>query len=162
MNEGKIVQLGTPREIYDHPADGFVAGFIGETNLLRGQVTFVGPSFVTLDVKDVGLVKVKKDRPITIGDTLLVTVRPEKIRITAENHVDTAGELTVLNAVVDELIYSGFQTKFFARINDSITTLLVFQPHIDYTQERAVINWKDRVYVWWGSTDAYIVEVNPS
>src|SRR6185437_1760778 len=41
MSKGHILQVGTPRDIYDHPAERFVANFIGETNFLEGQVAGV-------------------------------------------------------------------------------------------------------------------------
>jgi spermidine/putrescine transport system ATP-binding protein len=41
MNQGKIEQIGTPSEIYEHPQTAFVADFIGDTNLFSGEITTV-------------------------------------------------------------------------------------------------------------------------
>ena len=80
MNAGKVEQIGTPSDIYDRPQTRFVADFIGDTNLFRGEV-----------LRDAGKVLLQVDRAMTIelaeepGTTgpLSVALRPEKIRLEA-------------------------------------------------------------------------------
>src|SRR6185369_3185882 len=51
MSEGRVLQIGTPYEIYEAPADAFVAQFIGDTNLLKGTITAREGRFYTIDTE---------------------------------------------------------------------------------------------------------------
>src|SRR5688500_5497141 len=57
MNEGRILQLGTPGEIYERPRNRFVADFIGQTNFLTGNVTGVESGILTVDIAGIGLAR---------------------------------------------------------------------------------------------------------
>ena len=80
MNDGVIEHLGSPREIYEHPATKFVAGFIGTSNLLGGTVAAVDNGQAVIDVGpgERILVPVRKNG-VHPGSALELTVRPEKI-----------------------------------------------------------------------------------
>jgi len=73
MNEGRIVQSGSPHEIYDRPADAFVAGFVGRANLLDARVV----DAKTIDTPVGRLLTPPHGRPA--GSALRVLVRPERI-----------------------------------------------------------------------------------
>jgi len=79
MNEGKIEQIGRPREIYDKPATRFVAGFIGVSNLFSGVVTENGPGDVCSVETDLGTLRVRVPSGLSRGVEVLVAVRPEQI-----------------------------------------------------------------------------------
>jgi spermidine/putrescine transport system ATP-binding protein len=83
MNAGRIEQLGTPGELYEHPRTAFVAGFLGISNLLPGTVT--GPSTVRLD--EGTEMSVPPETLDGRSGRVAVGVRPEKIRLghTEEN-----------------------------------------------------------------------------
>src|SRR5579862_4405636 len=83
MNEGRVEQLGAPREIYERPATRFVAGFIGTSNLLSGTVQSVtGQTAVLVDGDDQHVeVAVRDGMRVSAGDHLEVTVRPEKMTL---------------------------------------------------------------------------------
>ena len=67
LREGRVEQIGTPEEVYEHPQTLFAAGFIGQSNLLRGEVTSVRPEGrLTLRVEDVELPAIA-DRPLCRG-----------------------------------------------------------------------------------------------
>ena len=110
MNEGRVEQLGSPREIYEHPATRFVAGFIGTSNLLTGEVTGTGA-----DGAQVGagpqerLVLPVADRQLTVGDSVEFTVRPEKISLSADRPGDGG---CLLRGTVTEVVYLGTSTNF--------------------------------------------------
>jgi spermidine/putrescine ABC transporter ATP-binding subunit len=78
MNHGRILQVGTPDELYDRPADQFVASFIGETNFLPGTVEAVehGHGRVAVGAQRV---LAALDRPLAPGTPVQVAVRPEKL-----------------------------------------------------------------------------------
>ncbi|AZO68079.1 ABC transporter ATP-binding protein [Mesorhizobium sp. M6A.T.Cr.TU.016.01.1.1] len=83
MNAGVVEQIGTPGEVYDQPATGFVANFLGKANMLSGVVTIMdeGRATIALDVGQT--VRAASPRPLKPKDKVTVVVRPQKIAIGA-------------------------------------------------------------------------------
>ena len=104
MRQGRIAQIGTPRELYDRPASRYVADFIGETNLLPGVVVESGPASATLRVGDVTLRGVS-DTALAPGSEAWLTVRPEAIRL-GDGAAGAAGDNMVAGTVADA-VYAG-------------------------------------------------------
>ena len=185
MNNGHVLQVGTPFEIYESPATQFVAQFIGETNLFESTVVkceeYNVPGktdiehMVTLNTPALGMqaqltgetaATREEDKNILVtdyehtdeGQKVAFTIRPEKIRITLEEP-KFAGrkDINVFKGVVEEPIYTGFQSKFYVRLENG-TIVKVFKQHINYLDEGPEIAWKDTVYISWAANDGYIVE----
>ncbi len=107
MNRGKVEQLGTPREIYDHPSTAFVADFIGSLNAIELTIDeLVGEYSVTRLGEDERVVAPAAGR--RPGDAVRVAVRPEHV------HVGTAatGEGSRLTGTVAQVVYLGMYTQF--------------------------------------------------
>ncbi|MDR2588234.1 MAG: ABC transporter ATP-binding protein [Spirochaetales bacterium] len=169
MNEGCIVQVGTPTEIYESPADIFVANFIGEANLFSGIVSSVEGEMVSVDVPGLGALKVTMEpgdlegmRNFRPGKSVSVTVRPEKINIALERPPDLTDDVyNFFPCKVDEVIYNGFQSKFFVKVPmDSRFTLKAFKQHMSYYSAGPEIKWQDNAFIWWKADDGYLVEVH--
>jgi putative spermidine/putrescine transport system ATP-binding protein len=88
MNQGKVEQIGSPAEVYERPATGFVAGFVGASNVLAGDAAFT----------------------IT-GQRQAITVRPEKIRLGRTDERPQADEVSVIG-VVRDVVYVGAFTRY--------------------------------------------------
>lgn len=167
MNQGKVLQVGTPFEIYESPATEFVAQFIGETNSFAARVEECvpynmpnkDPEFLcTLDIAGLSTnIKVTDYEKTEVGQKVCFTVRPEKIRITTEAPITTKQNINVFTGVVEEPVYSGFQSKFYVRL-DNGTLVKVFKQHTNYLDDGPEIEWKDKVYISWSADDGYIVE----
>lgn len=178
MNQGKVLQVGSPFEIYESPATEFVAQFIGETNIFPSKVTECSPMaqeegkpqeyMVTLETPLLNnrynaepgtedLVKVTDFEITKPGQKICYTVRPEKIRITLEPPVTNRQDINIFTGIVEEPIYSGFQSKFYVRL-DNGTLVKVYKQHSTYLDDGPEIEWKDRVFVSWSANDGYIVE----
>jgi spermidine/putrescine transport system ATP-binding protein len=104
MRQGRIEQIGTPRELYDQPVSRYVADFIGDTNLLAGTVVECAGSVATLRVGDVTL-RGLCDGALPAGREAWLTVRPEAIRL-VDGHTPSAAENTVAGTV-DDAVYAG-------------------------------------------------------
>ncbi|MCB8944656.1 MAG: hypothetical protein H6658_12980 [Ardenticatenaceae bacterium] len=87
MNEGVVQQVGTPREIYEHPNNRFVADFIGETNFLPGSVAVVD-NFVTVRVNGVQALGTADGRSLTPDQPVTLAIRPEKINLYPHGRID--------------------------------------------------------------------------
>ena len=165
MNQGDILQIGTPQEIYESPASDFVARFIGETNLFDANVINVeklnkewDEFMVELDIPELGRIKVTTVDHVKPGQKVSFTIRPEKIVITTDRPATKREDINLFNGIVDEPIYSGFQTKFYVKIQDK-TLIRVIKQHANYSDDGPAIRWKDTVYLSWSADDGYIVEV---
>ena len=184
INKGKVLQVGTPFEIYESPATQFVAQFIGETNIfestvvecLEHQTPGKDPDFmVTLNVPCLGMqaqltgesaATREEDKNILVtdyehtdsGQKVAFTIRPEKIKITLEEpNVNGRKDINVFRGIVEEPVYTGFQSKFYVRLENG-TIIKVFKQHTNYLDDGPEIQWKDTVYVSWSAEDGYIVE----
>jgi len=111
MNDGRVEQLGTPREIYERPATRFVAGFIGTSNLLAGEVERIGDGRAVISYGPDGRIEVplRPALPAAPGRRLELTVRPEKITIGTER---PGGALCAVRGTVTEVVYLGTSTNY--------------------------------------------------
>jgi len=165
MNKGKILQIGTPYEIYEAPATRFVAQFIGESNIFPCTVLacepYEGEYMLTVDVPSLGgVVTVTDYDPSEIGAEVDFTVRPEKVRITPTPPKTSHKHVNSYKGVVDEPVYSGFQSKFYIRLDNTEKAIIkVFKQHTAFLDEGPEIEWRDTVYVSWTAADGYIVKV---
>jgi spermidine/putrescine ABC transporter ATP-binding subunit len=116
MNEGIVEQLGKPRDIYEHPATRFVAGFIGTSNLLDGVVSKIvsdddGDRAVLATTSGERIVVPVRDGIDTsAGKKIELTVRPEKIVLHVAEPANTNG--SKLRGTVTEIVYLGTSTNY--------------------------------------------------
>jgi spermidine/putrescine transport system ATP-binding protein len=109
MSEGRLLQVGAPREIYNRPVDRFVADFIGETNFLTGRVdggAILLPSGARLEAP------AHVRGGLQDGGQVTLAVRPEQVRIEAP------GDAGSLPATVTETVYFGTDTHCHLRLGD--------------------------------------------
>jgi spermidine/putrescine transport system ATP-binding protein len=158
MNAGEVLQIGTPQEIYETPATDFVARFIGETNLYEADVKSVSGEMVELEVEGFGNISVTAFEPPPVGSRVSWTIRPEKIRIGLDEPHSARKGINAVSGIVEEPIYSGFQSKFYVKTKSG-AVLKVIKQHADWSDEGPEIAWKDEVWLSFSAEDAYIVEV---
>jgi len=94
MNEGVVQQVGDPRQIYEHPANRFVADFIGETNFVSALLVEPGEP-ATISIGDLTVLGVLNGREVRAGSPITLAIRPEKINIYPQ------GEVPVTKAGID-------------------------------------------------------------
>jgi spermidine/putrescine transport system ATP-binding protein len=171
LDQGNVLQIGTPHEIYESPATSFVARFIGETNLFDGTVVKIDPIYgpdpeymACLEIPGLGSVKVTTVDELREGQDVIFTVRPEKIVISTDRPVTKREDINMLKGVVDEPIYSGFQTKYYVKTlcgnngnGGEKPVIRVMKQHARYSDEGPDILWQDEVYLSWSAHDGYIV-----
>ena len=99
MSEGRLLQVGTPAEVYEHPANRFVADFIGRTNLLEGVTE--SPSVVRLDAGAV----VAAANELAVGSPAALSVRPEQVRLHRRGEAPQGAPC--LDGVITDATYLG-------------------------------------------------------
>jgi len=124
FNQGKIEQVGSPADVYEHPATTFVAGFVGTSNLLTGDVA-----------RDV------------IGSAGTFTVRPEKIRLTEPSDEPNRDEHSALGTV-REVVYLGSDTRYIVAL-DAGGQLVVTQQNLQTSSMQALAATGRKVRLIW-------------
>ncbi|MDY6875915.1 MAG: ABC transporter ATP-binding protein [Chloroflexota bacterium] len=124
MNHGRVLQVATPEEIYDRPAERFVADFIGETNFLEGQVKGRQANEVVVIVDGVLALHVPMERGVGMGEDVTVAIRPEKISL----HIESPDPRAV-PGIVQEIVYTGTDTRYLVRLTEK-TIVTVRQQNV--------------------------------
>jgi ABC-type Fe3+/spermidine/putrescine transport system ATPase subunit len=123
MHEGRVVQTGTPREIYEHPRAEFVARFVGSNNVWKCAVTGSTPEHLLLRT-DFGVELKALDaggaRGRAPGDRVTVCVRPEGIELGAGQ--PAMGDSNLLKGRVTEVVYLGAYNRYQLDVGGEIVT----------------------------------------
>jgi putrescine transport system ATP-binding protein len=129
MDHGRIVQVGTPAQIYESPANRFVADFIGSVNLLEAEVATVGAEGVTLRCAPFGCtIRATRGVECAPGDTVWAAIRPEKIVLASESAAGVQPPHNRLRGRVREVAYMGDVSVCLVEI-DSGRTVRVTLPN---------------------------------
>jgi putrescine transport system ATP-binding protein len=156
MDRGRVVQVGTPSEIYEFPQSRFVADFVGTTNLFEGTVTECAPGLITVSCEEAGCALTVDDvGRFTAGQRVWVALRPEKIRLTKQ---PVSGErVNQLRGMVWELGYLGNRSTYQIKtLSGKLVT--VFAQNERRTSEWT-IDWSDEVYVSWDASAALLLQI---
>ncbi len=115
MNDGELRQVGTPEELYDHPHDVFVAGFVGRANLLSGLLESPGGGEPSVRLVGDALWPVDPEGTSGLdpGQAVQVAVRPEDLELFPEGH--HASELV---GVVSERVFRGARIAYHVKLAD--------------------------------------------
>jgi spermidine/putrescine transport system ATP-binding protein len=115
MNNGRIVQHGTPRDIYRRPNSVFVSHFVGETNLLSAIVGDTRDGRTSLRTEEGAYLAATRDTPLRTGQRAALSVRPERVRLYRNGL--PAPEGYGANGTVTEIIYQGNTIRVGVRLN---------------------------------------------
>ena len=126
MNGGQLAQVATPSGIYEHPNSRWVAGFIGDVNLIEGRIVVSGDGHTEIDSSETGRVRVNGSVEAPVGAMAAVAVRPEKIQI------DAAGSSPGGNSFagqVEEIGYLGSRSIYKIRLDNGLNWLASMANH---------------------------------
>ena len=150
MSHGKVVQVGTPKEIYEFPNSRFVADFIGNINIFDGRIN------ASSEVQtDVGLMHINSASPPQAGEAVAVAIRPEKISVAKAKPIATAN---LFSGSVREIGYLGSYTSFLVEMASGKTVRVNTINHAHKPSlAGADITWGDKVYVWWDASASIVL-----
>jgi len=155
MDRGKVVQVGTPSEIYEFPQSRFVADFVGTTNLFEGTVASCEPGLITVSCSETGCNLVVDDvGRFTPGQKVWVALRPEKIRLS--KHPNAQERVNQLKGMVWELGYLGNRSTYQIKTSTG-KFVTVFAQNERRTAEWS-IDWSDEVYLTWTADAAVLLQ----
>jgi putrescine transport system ATP-binding protein len=152
MSKGRVLQVGTPEEIYEHPRNKFVADFIGNVNLFAGKLTVDEPDRCAATTA-IGEVHVGHGVSGTLNMPVSIAVRPEKIEIskTRPEHAS----FNLFQGKVKEIGYLGSYTTYILVAGDG-SRVRVTEANTT-RQDLTDITWEDDVYFWWDDNAAVVL-----
>jgi spermidine/putrescine transport system ATP-binding protein len=151
MDRGRVLQVGTPAEIYRDPADRFVMEFIGSPNVFAGRVERLGDGEVDVAIPGVAVVRARQaGSGLGMGAAAAVLVRPERVRLSA---TPPAAPATPLPGQIAKIADLGFISHYFVRLADGQEVLAY---RLNGVEGEAMDRFDEgqKVYLWWDEQDA--------
>jgi putrescine transport system ATP-binding protein len=154
MNAGEIIQVGTPKDIYEYPNSKFVAEFIGNVNMFQGRLVEDEPDHVRIESPELVDSKVYVDHGVSAAPDAVVwaAIRPEKIAISVERP-DQADNLA--HGVVKEIAYMGDMSVYLVQL-DSGKIVRLTQPNV-YRHADDRVTWDQPVWLHWHSSSPVVL-----
>jgi putative spermidine/putrescine transport system ATP-binding protein len=150
FNHGKIEQIGTPLDLYDHPKTKFVAEFLGDSNVFRGKVTASQENQLTISSQKGQQLLAYSDNRYSKDDEVCIMVRPEKLTIKQEKNEDEVA----MEAQIVESIFVG--DKYNYKLKSTAGDNIIVKKQITFIGEQN-LQVGDRVYVTWKPENAIVV-----
>jgi len=145
MEQGRFLQVGEPKEIYEYPNSRFVADFIGTINTFEGEVTAANVGSIAVNSQDGGALTALGEHDVEVGDAVCIAVRPEKIFISHDEPEDS--DDIRIKGIVDDLGYLGNLSLYRVRL-ESGRIILVSQQNRRRSAKRS-IEWEEEIWVSW-------------
>ncbi len=153
MNQGEIVQAGTPSEIYEFPGSKFVADFVGSVNMFEGKLLEDEPDYVRIGSPELGgTIFVSHGISAPPEAIVWAAVRPEKIFMSTE--APTGGPDNVVRGAVQDIAYLGDLSIYLVKLPTG-KVVRVTQPNTSRHAE--AIGWDQQVYLSWDATSPVVV-----
>jgi putrescine transport system ATP-binding protein len=153
MNQGEIIQVGTPKDIYEYPNSKFVAEFIGNVNMFEGRLIEDEPDHVRIDSPELGGT-IYVDHGVSSAPDAVVSaaIRPEKVSISATrpNQADN-----VVQGTVKEIAYLGDMSVYLVQLASN-KMVRITQPN-SYRHAEESITWEQTVYLSWHASSPVVL-----
>ncbi len=152
MDAGRIVQIGTPKDIYEYPNCKFVAEFIGNVNMFQGQMVEDEPDHVRIATPEMeGTIYVNHGVSAASDAVLWAAVRPEKIQLSVE---PPQQQDNVTRGVVKEIAYMGDMSVYLVQLASG-KMMRVTQPNAHRHADD--ITWDQQVYLHWHASSPVVL-----
>jgi len=155
MDRGVIEQVADPETVYERPATTFVAGFIGVSNLMPGEVVSANGSATELRLDAGPTVRTAESGGARAGERAHAVVRPEKLVLGAAGEASGDGRASV-EGQVESSLYLGTATQMVVRLADG-TQMTVLVPNADAAARRGLPAPGDPARLAWSDENIHIV-----
>src|ERR1700690_1019229 len=156
MDQGEIVQAGTPLEIYEFPSSKFVADFVGTVNIFEGKLIEDEPEHVRIVSEELGAT-IYVSHGISAAPEAVVwaAIRPEKIFMSTAPPASTGhGNDNVVRGAVQDIAYLGDLSIYLVKLATG-KVVPVTQPNTSRHAE--AITWEQQVYLSWDASSPVVV-----
>lgn len=158
MDNGEFLQIGTPAQIYETPANKKIASFIGSANMIDGVVTSINNNRITVQDETCDLsVVVEHEGIVQSGDKVCVAIRPEKIQVEATDSPAGTTRENNLTGTIKDLAYLG-KTSTLRIVTASGKQFEVDSPnHTRYRTGKHEFDWDDKVNLSFPAASAVLL-----
>jgi spermidine/putrescine transport system ATP-binding protein len=159
MRHGRIEQLGRPEELYERPRTEFVAGFLGVSNLLDGEVSGRSNDHVEIRLTDGTLLRAPADA-VNGTTRVRIGVRPEKLRVLpaeAASTSESASDANTLQGTVLDASYIGVSTQYIIAIADG-HKLTVYAQNLETSGASEVLSDGQPVTLTWRPQHTFVID----
>jgi putrescine transport system ATP-binding protein len=159
MDSGRLEQVATPRQLYEAPASRWIAEFVGDINMIEGQIESSGEHRLTIATRDAGTIVAAEPRQPLTKTTICVAIRPEKVKLSRRGPVsDAAGAIPMnrLEGVVTEVNYLGGVTTYKVKLDTGavLRASMANTARLDMNAYSA----SQRVTAWFTPDDCVVLE----
>jgi putrescine transport system ATP-binding protein len=149
MDQGRLVQVARPRELYEAPNSRWIAEFVGDVNMFEGQISASEAGRLTVATRDAGTIMVAAPRQPLTKAIVSVAIRPEKVKLSRRGPVSDAISANVINrleGVVTDVSYLGGLTTYKVKLDTGavLRSSMANTARLDldaYTMSQRVIAW---------------------
>ena len=155
MNEGQVAQLGTPAEVYEYPANRFVADFVGDVNLLETRVIMIEGVRTRLACVATAR-EIEADRTIAAvpGETIWIALRPEKLHLLSEPPPDE--RTNCAQGTVADIAYLGDTSIYHVRLETGATIRAAVANRLRLIERP--VSWDDQVWLTWHASASVMLK----
>jgi putrescine transport system ATP-binding protein len=159
MDNGRLEQVATPRELYEAPASRWIAGFVGDVNLFEGEVESREASRLAISTSDAGTIFAAEPRQPITKTSLCVAIRPEKIKLSRRGPASDGAATPAINrleGVVTDVSYLGGITTYKVKLDSGavLRSSMANTTRIDVDAYHA----SQRVVAWFTPDDCVVLE----
>jgi putrescine transport system ATP-binding protein len=159
MDSGRLEQVATPRQLYEAPASRWIAEFVGDINMLEGQIESNADHRLTIATRGAGTIIAAEPRQPLAKTTICVAIRPEKVKLSRRGPVsDAAGAIPMnrLEGVVTEVNYLGGLTTYKIKLDTGavLRASMANTARLDMNAYSA----SQRVTAWFTPDDCVVLE----
>lgn len=155
MNEGRILQVGVPTEIYEYPNSRYVANFIGSVNLFDGIISEERSDHVVVRSSAMEHpLYISHSAAVPVGAQISIAIRPEKVMITTKA---PGGEYNWTKGVVKDIVYLGDVSIYHVQLA-SQAIVLATVTNLVRAAERP-IQWEDEVFLYWKPENGIVLAI---
>jgi putrescine transport system ATP-binding protein len=145
MEQGKLIQIATPRDIYERPGNRYVADFVGDINFIEGTVGSSTSELTRIETDEGLVIECHSEEIVEKGLKVWFAARPEKLNLSREKPADAS--VNSIEGEVWDIAYLGDMSIYNIR-TDQGKILKVTQLNQSRTSD-APITWEERVWVSW-------------
>jgi putrescine transport system ATP-binding protein len=159
MDVGRLEQVATPRELYEAPASRWIAEFVGDVNMIDGQIETTDAHRLTISTRDAGTVIVAEPRTPLAKSVVCVAIRPEKVKLSRRGPVSDAVNAHAINrleGVVTDVSYLGGLTTYKVKLDSGavLRSSMANTARLDIDAYSA----GQRVVAWFTPDDCVVLE----
>jgi ABC-type Fe3+/spermidine/putrescine transport system ATPase subunit len=138
MKEGRIVQSGTPTDLYDHPVSAYVADFLGNSNMISGRVLTADKGGVSIGFDKGKVHSLLAGSALTVGDMATLSIRPEKTKLLADGETAPEGH-NVLSGTIRDCLFQGNVVRIGMSLDIGAEEIFFVEVQLSATASRSAM-----------------------